>query len=216
MSLVRALAAAAIAAGWIGCEPGEPTVAPAESAVDAPPAVTSLASIEPSVPSAVILPPFEPVLSDPVLAPMPPIPVQASRAPVTRVSAPAPAAATASPAPVHPPLDILLRPARETGPLARPVDLGVRAEPLVAVPAGAAPGAIERLKRQLRLERRSQPIGPAGPRQGTHSETEAALRIPVDETVSVEGGVRVDQRDEPGAKAPQRRSTPRVGVEVRF
>ena len=68
----------------------------------------------------------------------------------------------------------------------------------------------------MRLERHSEQVGPAGPRQGTHSETEAALRIPVDKSVSLEGGVRVDSREDPSLKEPVRKSTPRVGVEVKF
>ena len=68
----------------------------------------------------------------------------------------------------------------------------------------------------MHVERRSEPIGRAGPRQGTYSETEASVRVPVDDSVSLEGGVRVDQRNEPGSEDPERRSIPRVGVEVTF
>jgi hypothetical protein len=59
-------------------------------------------------------------------------------------------------------------------------------------------------------------MGRAGPHQGTHSETEASVRLPVDDSVSLEGGVRVDSRDHPRVEEPKRSSIPRVGVEVRF
>jgi hypothetical protein len=68
----------------------------------------------------------------------------------------------------------------------------------------------------VRVKRRSETIGPAGPRQSTAYETEAGLRVPLDDSVSLEGGVRVDERDKPGVEESDRKSIPRVGVEVRF
>jgi len=202
--LVRAVAVlAGLVAAWTSCEPADR--APVRSGS----AALALPPIESPVAGAAVVPPFDsrPVLA---LAPMPPIPIEESARPLRAAIAPPPSTT----APSHPSLDALLRLALEPGPAKRSVDL--RSQPPAAAPAPAPPGALDRLKRQMRLERRSEPIGLAGPRQGTHSEIEAALRVPLDEDISLEGGVRVDQRDEPGAKAPQRRSTPRVGVEVRF
>lgn len=98
----------------------------------------------------------------------------------------------------------------------RPLDLqpGIRAPQPEAT--ADEPGRIDRLKKRVHVDRRSQAIGPAGPRQGTRSETDAGIRVPLDEDVSLEGGVRVDERNEPGQEEPERKSTPRVGVEVRF
>ena len=115
------------------------------------------------------------------------------------------------------PLESLLRtPGVTTAPPPpRPVDLGA-AEP--APPAGnkTAPGTLERWKDRVRVQRSQEPIGHPGPRQGTVSHTEAGVRVPVDESVSLEGGVRVDSRDEPGIEKDERSSIPRVGVEVKF
>jgi hypothetical protein len=205
-----------VAAAWIGCDPADPAPVSSGSAALVLPPIEATATL-----GAVVVPPFDPRPAVPLaLAPMPPIPVE-EEPPPPLPAATAPlrstvmAASDATAAPSHPPLDLLLRPAREPGPAPRSVDL--RTQPPAAAPAPAPPGAFERWKRQMRLERRSEPIGPAGARQGTHSEIEAALRVPLDEDVSLEGGVRVDQRDEPGAKkTPERQSTPRVGVEVRF
>jgi hypothetical protein len=139
-------------------------------------------------------------------------PSEFPRASVATERPPAPAPASAE---IHVPLESLL--STPLGPRAfeRPVDLAARDaasfEPAVAVP----PGALDGWKQRVQLERRVEPIGRPGPRQGTHSEIDAALRIPIDESVSVKGGVRVDERDDAGDE-PQRRSTPRVGVEVRF
>jgi hypothetical protein len=119
------------------------------------------------------------------------------------------------PAAVHLPLETLLR-TLDVPPPARSLDLEALAREPVASAPPAPSGALELWKDRVRLQRRSQPFGPAGPRQGTHSETQASLRVPVDESLSVEGGVRVDQRDEPGDEEPERLSIPRVGVEVRF
>jgi hypothetical protein len=128
------------------------------------------------------------------------------------VAAVAAAKATAE-APEHPPLDILLKQPEWTEPRESPIDLS-RGAPDPA--ASSDPGLLDRWREHVRLERHSEDVGPAGPRQGKVSETEAALRIPVDESVSLEGGVRVDSREDPGLEEPVRRSTPRVGVEVKF
>ena len=75
---------------------------------------------------------------------------------------------------------------------------------------------LDRLRDSVHLESRSEPIGPKGPRQGKRSETDAGIRVPLDDAVSVEGGVRVDRREDPGLPEAERKSTPRVGVEVKF
>ncbi len=208
VALVRALAVSiSLTAASAGCGSPDPAVR-SETAVE------TWAPVASSEPGPVIPPSYDPRPVIPLaLAPRNPIPVQKSVSGLTATTAP-PLVATTSPAPSYLPLDALLRLAPEPRPAEQSVDL--RSPPPAAAPAPAPPGALDRLKRQMRLERRSEPIGPAGPRQGTHSEIEAVLRVPLDEDVSLEGGVRVDQRDEPGAEAPERRSTPRVGVEVRF
>lgn len=122
----------------------------------------------------------------------------------------------------HAPLDALLdlsdRVPRGAPAAAEPRPVDLQNDPEAPQPAATAvePGAIDRLKNQVHVDRRSQAIGPAGPRQGTRSETDAGIRVPLDEDVSLEGGVRVEQREEPGRETPERKSTPRVGVEVRF
>jgi len=116
----------------------------------------------------------------------------------------------------HVPLESLMRAPRASGrSLEPPLDLRGLREPS-SPPVIAPPTALDRWRGRVRLNRRSEAIGPAGPRQGTLSETEAGLRVPLDDSVSLEGGVRVDQREEPGVEAPERKSSPRVGVEVRF
>jgi hypothetical protein len=143
-------------------------------------------------------------------APAPPRPKGAKAAARPRVE-------TTEPATENPvvPLDALLRtpgsPGRTPSPL-DPRELGGK-----PVAAGTPPpGVFEEWKDRVRVERHTEPTGPAGPKQGSVSQTDAGLRIPVDESVSLEGGVRVDQRDDPKAEEPVRKSMPRVGVEVRF
>jgi hypothetical protein len=170
-------------------------------------------------PAAVVIPPFDPSLPSLELQPAPP-PHDA------RAAAPKP---HRKPAPEKARRDD--REGRARSPVARGavphavsgaqrVDLHRARPPSARADREAgraqAPHALDRLGDNIRLERRGEAIGPAGPRQGTAWETDAALRIPVDESVSLEGGVRVDSRDEPGAKAAPARKTPRVGVEVRF
>jgi hypothetical protein len=213
--LVRAIAAL-LAALLVACERAE-TGSPERVDVlaEVPPA--EVPPVEHENADAVVIPPFDPSLPSLKLEPaplpghphkqeLPQIrPTRTAKAP----SAPAPAAAE------HPPLDALFRaPQAKAAATSTAVDLGPQPPdaPLVPKP----PGALDRLGQSIRLERRSEAIGPAGPRQGTVFETEAGLRIPVDKAVSIEGGVRVDSREEPGAKEPDRRSAPRVGVEVRF
>jgi hypothetical protein len=213
--------AAAAAALCCACERAEPapTVA-TELASDAiAPQPDAVALADPTAPGTAGVPPFVPPAPQPDLA-LPPIPGEAAPAsPPPRRSRPPQkssdiAAAVAAPAVEHPPLDMLLR-APELPPEAKPLELAPAPPPAASRPK-PAPGALDRLGQNIRLERRKEPIGLAGPRQGTLFETEAGLRIPVDEAISLEGGVRVDSREEPGVKEPDRRSTPRVGVEVRF
>ena len=120
---------------------------------------------------------------------------------------------TDAPAAAHLPLEVLLRTppgaSRSPSPLdARELD----DRPVAAAP----PGVFEEWRDRVRVARRTEATGPAGPKQGSVSQTDAGVRVPVDDSVSLEGGVRVDQRDAPDAEAPVRKPMPRVGVEVRF
>lgn len=113
------------------------------------------------------------------------------------------------------PLEMLLRvPVTTSGAEAkRPSALDAVEPPSVAP---AIPSQGPSWREHIQLERRSEAIGPAGSRQGAYSETEAGLRVPVDDRVSIEGGVRVDQRDEPGQESPERKSSPRIGIDFQF
>jgi hypothetical protein len=131
------------------------------------------------------------------------------------------AAANASPekaAEAHVPLESLLKTpgAANAPPPPRPVDLTPPEPPTADGKKNGTPGALERWKDRVRVQRSQEAIGRSGPRQGTVSHTEAGVRVPVDDAVSLEGGVRVDSRDEPGAEQDERSSIPRVGVEVKF
>lgn len=215
----RALAAASLAAALWACERGEPPAAPVPS--DAPAPVGSAepqpVSAEPTGSDVMVIPPFDPSLPPLKLEP-PPIPAaQPPQVPAAKPRIPPPPSAsttTASAEPEHLPLDALLRSRYERPAESSTVDL--TAEPVTAPTTPKPPRALDRLGDSIRLERRSEAIGPAGPRQGTVWETEAGLRIPVDKSVSLEGGVRLDSREEPGAKPQPSRKTPKVGVEVRF
>lgn len=85
-------------------------------------------------------------------------------------------------------------------------------------PPDATPEERAAWRERIRIERRSSEIGPSGPRQGTYSETDAAVRVPVSDRVQLEGGVRVNEREEPGRESREgdRGSSSRVGVEVQF
>ncbi|HVN39106.1 MAG TPA: hypothetical protein VMW19_13140 [Myxococcota bacterium] len=150
--------------------------------------------------------------------PASPAPRTSRRMPPRPPRAPAvtsPEAAAESPhAESQVPLDVLLRTPLEPGPPKNPLVLGEPGEP----PVAAAPPAsgLERWKDSVRIERHSESYGVTGPRQGTLSQTEAGVRIPVDDSISVNGGVRVDQREQPGAPPPERISGPQVGVEIKF
>ena len=112
------------------------------------------------------------------------------------------------------PLDLLLRTPLEPGPPKNPLVLGDPGDAPVA--AGPPSSGLDRWRDRVRIERHSESYGVPGPRQGTVSQTDAGVRIPVDDSISVNGGVRVDQRDEPGVKQPERDSRPQVGVEIKF
>ena len=149
--------------------------------------------------------------------------VAATTAPATasakppRRRPPAVASADAAKAPVaesHVPLDVLLRTPLEPGPPKNPLVLGQPGEAPVA--AAPPPSELDRWKDRVQVERHSEPYGVPGPRQGTVSQTDAGVRIPVDDSISISGGVHVDQRDEPGGKQPERDSRPQVGVEIKF
>ena len=217
----RALAAASLAAALWACERSERPAAPVPS--DAPAPVGSAepqpVSAEPTGSDVIVIPPFDPSLPPLKLEP-PPIPeAQPPQVPAAKPKIPpqpsAERSTTTAAEPEHPSLDVLLRPRYEQPTQPRTFGLG-RAEPVMAPTAPKPPRALDRLGDSIRLERRSEAIGPAGPRQGTVWETEAGLRIPVDKSVSLEGGVRLDSREEPGAKPQPSRKTPKVGVEVRF
>lgn len=146
-------------------------------------------------------------------------PFHSALAPLSRESGAGESASAEGPAPPtrsDVPLESLLRAPPACRPLELPLDLRVFREESVAPRVPASPGALDRWKDRVRVKRRSDAIGPAGPRQGTVYETEAGLRFPLDDSLSLEGGVRVDQRDKPGVEEPDRKSTPRVGVEMRF
>ena len=210
-----ALAAAAVAL-CCACERTEPA-RPAQptDAIEPHPDASALA--DPTAPETAGVPPFESIEPQPDLA-LPPIPGESVPANPPRRSRPAEKAsdiaAVAAPTEEHLPLDTLLRAPDLPRTESMPIDLAPL--PAAAPEPKPAPGALDRLGQNIRLERRKESIGLAGPRQGTLYETEAGLRIPVDSAVSLEGGVRVDSREEPGVDQADRRSTPKVGVEVRF
>jgi hypothetical protein len=182
------------------------SASPEAAAEDASEVAETTGSDEP-----IVIPPFDPSLPSLKIAPAPT--PQIAAAPVKpRARKRGPSTTTAAAEPAHPSLDALLRapyepPAASGG----AIDLAPsgRVEP-------KPPRSLDPLGPSIRLERRGETIGPSGPRQGTYWETDAGVRVPVDKSVSLEGGVRVDTREEPGVKEPQRRSTPRVGVEVKF
>jgi hypothetical protein len=121
---------------------------------------------------------------------------------------------TDPPAAAHVPLEALLRTPHGAGRAPSPLDpRELDDNPVAAAPP---PGVFEEWKDRVRVERHTEATGPTGPKQGSVSQTDAGVRVPVDDSVSLEGGVRVDQRDDPDAEAPVRKSMPRVGVEVRF
>ncbi len=184
-------------------EPGEEPVTPPRAAAEPPPAPVEEPS--PSVPA-------QPAPENAA----PAAPSRSADAPAVRGGDGAGETAASAASEEHVPLESLLRAPYAPGPQPEPpLDLdSLRYEP--AAPQSASPSAIDRFKDRVRLQRRSDAIGPAGPRQGTVSETDAGLSVPLDDSVSLEGGIRVDQRDEPGAAEPERKSTPRVGVKVRF
>ena len=118
-----------------------------------------------------------------------------------------------APAETHFPLDALLR--VPPGSRQAPLDLReLEDKPVAAGPPTS--GVLDEWKERVRVERHTEATGHAGPNQGSVTQTDAGVRIPVDKSVSLEGGVRVDQHDDPKAEEAQRKSIPRVGVEVRF
>jgi hypothetical protein len=211
-----------VAAALWACERSEPVPAPPPSEAPAPIASADepAVSAEPAEPDAIVIPPFDPALPSLKLEP-PPIPeaqppqVPAAKPKIATQSRTEKSTTTASAEREHPSLDALLRGRYERSTESSSVDLGSM-EPITAPTAPKPPRTLDRLGDSIRLERRGEAIGPAGPRQGTLWETEAGLKIPVDKSVSLEGGVRMDSREEPGAKPQPARKTPRVGVEVRF
>jgi len=166
-------------------------------------------------------------------------PEEPAEAPRAAAEARAPASSEPPPQSEPSPVAAAVAPGSEARPAAGPLELSPSGGPpgsLLRVPESAAstrgpseslagpatppplaPDAPPVWKERVRVQRHSEAIGPAGPRQGTWSETDAALRVPVNERVQIEGGVRVGERDEPGREEQhERESTSRVGVEVRF
>jgi hypothetical protein len=210
----RSLGFAFVLAFASGCGSAEEAATPAEGAIE------TVEAAPPQAPGAspyddIELPPFEPL-------PLPPPELERPHWTPPPVEAPPQQARSEEAEPQYAPLDALLdlsdRVPRGAPAAAEPRSVDLQPEPEAPEPAATAsePGAIDRLKNQVHVDRRSQAIGPKGPRQGTRSETDAGIRVPLDDDVSLEGGVRVDERNEPGQEAPERKSTPRVGVEVRF
>lgn len=112
------------------------------------------------------------------------------------------------------PLEALLRTPSAKPPPA-PLDLRAPAP----TESGAVPadrGVTDAVRERVRVDRRSEAIGQPGPDQGTYSETDASVDVPVGERVKLRGGVRVEERDQPAEERRERESTPRVGVEVQF
>jgi hypothetical protein len=89
------------------------------------------------------------------------------------------------------------------------IDLGSAAK------AGADPEAPKGsgLSGRVTLQRHSEDL-PPGSSQRRLETTDVGVRVPVDESVSLKGGVRIESREE-GEKHVQEK-TPTVGVEVRF
>ncbi len=216
------LALASLLCAWLaatGCAPSDEATSRSGEAGDAAEAVAAAPPEDGSSPyDGIELPPFEPLPLPPPELVRPP-----HWAPPPGESPPAAAAVEEDGEQSHASLEALLdlsaRVPRGAPAAAepRPVDLQKpEPKPDAKTTAATEPGAIDRLKNQVHVDTRSEPIGPKGPRQGTRSETDAGIRVPLDESVSVEGGVRVDQRKDPSLEEPERKSTPRVGVEVRF
>jgi hypothetical protein len=211
VSLSKLLRVAAVLAVLAGCSDSLPETA----ALPAPPEIADegtaieMAAVsldEPAVcEDADPAPPVE-VAAAAVASPAPRAPKSAAR---PRVET------TEPPAETQVPLEALLRTPPGSGRTPSPIDLRDLDDKSMA--AGPPPPAVfEEWKERVHLERRTEATGHAGPKQGSVSQTDAGVRIPVDESVSLEGGVRVDQRDNPNAEEPARKSIPRVGVEVRF
>jgi hypothetical protein len=212
-SLLAVVGTAAL--GALACS----DTAPEATAVPTPSDLESAALVHQALEAVDELPAVEtpaPAVETPEPPAVPPAaaPTAAARKPSPRAKAkPKPAA----PPVAHVPLETLLKTTGATGPpVEPPLDLGAIVEESTESPSPNSTSVLDPWKERVHVERRSEPIGRAGPRQGTHSETEASVRIPVDEAVTVEGGVRVDSRSEPGLDEPQRDSIPRVGVEVKF
>jgi hypothetical protein len=93
-----------------------------------------------------------------------------------------------------------------------------RPEPVLVLEApeeptpGAAPGAPS----PVQVRHRSQEIGPMGPDRRKVGDAEVGVSVPVDDSVRLKGGVRVDYDQDPKKERTQIESTPTVGVEVRF
>jgi hypothetical protein len=210
----RFVFAALVAAALCACERSQPAASTASaSPEEVGEQQSELAATEPEEP--VVIPPFDPSLPALELEPVPAPKPQIAGAPPAKRSArksERTTTTTAAAEPAHPSLDALLRAQYERPEQSTAIDLGSSGQQIEPKP----PRALDPLGPSLRLERRGESIGPAGPRQGTYWETDAGVRLPVDKTVSLEGGVRVDSREEPGVKEPERRPTPRVGVEVKF
>jgi len=116
------------------------------------------------------------------------------------------------------PLDSLLRAptAPKPAPAPRVLDLREPSESDAKSADKEGTSVTDTVRDRVRVERRSERIGRVGPDQGTYSETEAGVDVPVGEGVKLRGGVRVQERDDPAEERRERESTPQVGVEIEF
>ena len=89
------------------------------------------------------------------------------------------------------------------------VDLGAGARPGAEADAGSGSG----LRKRVYLKRRSEDLAP-GSQPRALETTDVGVRVPVDDSVSLRGGVRIESREE--GEERSREHTPTVGVEVRF
>ncbi len=79
----------------------------------------------------------------------------------------------------------------------------------------AAPLKYSKKTQRLHLEHHEDELGLAT-REIKRRRTEVELSLPVDESVELRGGLRVDRHERAGQDSSERDTTPTVGVEVRF
>ena len=69
---------------------------------------------------------------------------------------------------------------------------------------------------KVRIRHHSEEIGPKGPDRREVGDAEVGVAVPVNESVSVKGGVRVEYDRDPNTRRTEVDSMPTVGVEVQF